>query len=189
MGYEANGPEAIEINETIEVGGLSRDVNVTTWSSAYASEDEQASMFLFSTPNVEFAGQSLNPLARLSGADLIARIIDEGLGRAGGDMAVKEIEEQEEISLTVLEGDRAVQVFTAVLETGNTGSAGGIEGVESGEIPIQLYLLSITHGDDVLLAVGFHPETVDASDDIQSLMEGIEHPVEASDTNSTSTEI
>lgn len=187
-GYEANGPEAIKIDRPIEVGGISRDVDITTWTAAYASPDGQASVFLVSTPDIKVAGQSLNPLARLSGADLIARVVDEGLGRAGGDLSLKEIEQQDEIAVTTLGSERTVQLFSAVLETGNTGSVGGIEGAQSGEIPINLYLLSITHGEDVLLAVGFHPEGVDASEDILSLIEGIEHPVEAPNANATSTD-
>lgn len=187
-GFQATGPEAIKIDRPVEFAGISRDVDITTWSSAYTSSDGQTSLFLVSTPNIKVAGQSLNPLTRLSGADLVARLVDEGLARAGGDMAVKEIEEQEEITVTVLGGERTVQVFSAILETDNTGSVGGIEGAENGEIPIVLYLLSVTHQEDVLLSVGFHPEGVDTGEDIQNLMANIEHPVEAPNANSTSTE-
>jgi len=187
-GYEADGPEQIRINETIEAGGISRDVDVTTWSSVYASQEDQASVFLASTPNVEFAGQSLNPLARLSGADLIARIVDEGLGRTGRDLSVKDIEQDGEITLTVLGEERTAPVFTAVIESGNGGGPEGVKGVENGELPIRIYLLSITHGEDVLLAVGLHPQAVDASEDIQSLMENIEHPVGTATSNATETQ-
>jgi hypothetical protein len=187
-GYQADGPTEILIDETIEAGGVSRDVNVTTWSSVYTSREDQASMFLISTPNAEFAGQSLNPLVRLSGADLITRVIDEGVGRVGGDLAVREIEQDGEITVTVLDAERTAPVFTAVVESGGGGGPAGIEGVENGEIPVQIYLLSITHGEDVLLAVGAHPQAVDASDEIMTLMEGIEHPVETANTNATSSE-
>jgi hypothetical protein len=165
-GYQAEGPEAIDINETIEAAGISREVNITTWSSTYTSPDNEASLFLFSTPDVTVAGQSLNPLARLSGADLIARVIDEGLARTGGEANIKEIETNGELELMALGDQRTASIFTAVLEA------------EGEELPIRLYLLSITHGEDVVLAVGFHPEEFDASSDLQSLMESIEHPVD-----------
>ena len=187
QGYEVNGPEEIEINEEVQLSGVSRDVHISTYSSVYADPDNQTSVFLFSTPDVSVAGFSVNPLARLSGADLIARIIDEGLGRAGGDLSVKEVEQVDEVTVPVLGEDRAVPIFSAVLEAQGT-SGSQIEGAEDGEIPIRLYLLSITHDEDVLLAVGFHPESVEASEDIQSLMSAIEHPVgQGTVSNSTTT--
>jgi len=181
--YEADGPRAIEINETVEVGGLSRDVEITTWSAGYASTENEASVFLVSTPDITVAGQSLNPLARLSGADLITRVVDQGLGRAGGDMSLKEIEQEDEVELTVLDETRTLPIFSATLEVDGGESADGIAGAENGEIKIRLYLLSITHGEDVLLAVGIHPAEVEASEDIQSMMAAIEHPVDEGEFN------
>jgi len=185
LGYEANGPEELTIDETVEAGGVERDIRVTTYSVAYADPDGESSVFLFSTPDISVAGFSVNPLARLSGADLIARLVDEGLARTDGDFAVSEVEQEDEVTLSILGEERTVPIFSAVVEA--EGSQGApIEGAENGEIPVRLYLLSTTHQEDVLLAVGFHPEPIDASEDIQSLLEGIEHPVEsASGTNQT----
>jgi hypothetical protein len=128
QGYEADGPEAIEINETIEVSGVSRDVSVSTWSVTYSAPADQTAMFLFSTPNVEALGVSVNPLARLSGADLIVRLLNEGLGRAGEDMAVEGVEQETELTAAVLGEERTIPVFSATLDTGSSGSASGIEG-------------------------------------------------------------
>jgi len=184
QGYEADGPEQIKINETVEFSGVSRDVSVSTWSVAYAAPEEQTSMFLFSTPDVKALGVSANPLARMSGADLIVRIINEGLGRASGDMAVEEVEQESEISASVLGAERTIPVFSAVLDTGSSGSTSGIEGSQNGKIEIRLYVLSITHEEDVLLSVGFHPKSASAGEEITSLMESIDHPVEV-DAEST----
>lgn len=183
-GYEAEEPREIEFNETVGFSGVERDVHISTWSAAYASPEDQTSVFVFSTPNVEVAGQSVNPLARLEGADLIARVIDEGLGQAGGDMALQEIEQEDEIAIPVLGEERTVPVFSAVLEAQGSSSS-QIEGAQNGEIPIQLYLLSITHGEDVLLSVGFHPAAVDNRADIESLLSSIEHPAETSAESNT----
>lgn len=172
-GYDEDGPEEIKFDETIEVGGIEQDVNIRTYSAAYASSDDESMLFLFSTPDISVAGFSVNPLARLSGADLIARVIDEGLGAADTDGGIRDIESEDEREVTVLGDERAVQVFSAVFEAEGAEQAG-----EDGEIPIKLYVLSVTHQEDVILSVGFHPETVDASDNILSLMEHIEHPAE-----------
>ena len=116
-GYEVEGPEQLEFNETIEAGGIEQDVHIRTWSATYASPDDEASLFLFSTPDVSVAGISANPLARLSGADLIARVLNEGLGGADSEGGIQDIEAEDEIELAVLGEPRTVQLFSAVFET------------------------------------------------------------------------
>ncbi len=193
QGYDEDGPQKIEFNETLEVGGIEQDVHIRTWSAAYADPDSEAIVFLASTPDVSVGGISVNPLARLSGADLVARIIDEGLGAADVEGGITDIELEDERELTVLGDSRTLQEFSAVFE------ADGAEGAnEDGEIPVRLYVLTFTHEDDVILSVGFHPdveeiseemdesgefidgaeaETADTASEIESLIEGIEHPV------------
>lgn len=190
-GYEAEGPEAMAIDESLEIGGVERDVNVETWSVAYNNPGNQSSIFLFSTPDVSFAGVSANPLARLSGADLIVRVLEEGLGQSQGDAAIEELEQEDELTLSVLGEDRTAPVFSGVLETGSDGGPqsgqgnGGFDAAQDGEVPIRLYLLSFTHtageNDDVLLSIGLHPQAVDAEAEIVSALEAIEHPVEVDD--------
>jgi len=176
-GYEVDGPEEIEFDETLEVGGVSQDVHLRTWSAAYASPENETSLYLFSTPDVSIGGISANPLARLSGADLIARVLNEGLGEADTDGGIQDIEAEDELELTVLGDTREVAVFSAVFEIEDgefpmeTDAASG-----DGEIPIRLYVLSFDHEDDVILSVGLYPELVEADEDVQSLMEDIEHP-------------
>ena len=181
-GYEVEGPEQLEFNETLEIAGVSQDVHIRTWSSTYVSDDDEASVFLFSTPDVSIAGISANPLARLSGADLIARVLNEGLGGADSDGGIQDVEAEDELELTVLGESRTVQLFSAVVDLGEGEMPtethdGDVEGVD-GEIPITLYVLSVSHEDDVILAVGLHPEMIEAGDDIQALLEAIEHPAE-----------
>lgn len=193
QGYEEDGPQEIEIDETIELGGIEQDVYIRTWSAAYANPDSEAVVYVISTPDISIAGISANPLARLGGADLIARVIDQGLGAADVDGGIQDIESEGERELTVLGEQRTVEEFSAVFETNDGGAAD-----ENSEIPIRLYLLSFVHEDDVILSVGFHPDMdeivgeMDESDlfddgdvemgetatEIESLMEGIEHPAE-----------
>lgn len=176
-GYEVDGPEDIEFEETLEIGGVSQDIHLRTWSVAYASPEDEASLYVFSTPDVSVAGISANPLARLSGADLIVRVLNEGIGEADADGGIQDIEAEDELELTVLGETREITVFSAVfkMEDGElpmeSEAASG-----DGEIPVRLYVLSFSHEDDVILSVGLYPELVDASGEIQSLMESIEHP-------------
>jgi len=207
QGYEADGPEDIEFDETIGAAGIERDVHIRTWSVSYADPDDESVVFLVSTPDVSIAGISANPLARLSGADLIARVLDEGLGAADVEGGIQDVEAEDETAVTVLGESRTMEVYSAVIE-----ADGAEQATESGEIPIKLYVLSFSHEDDVILSVGFHPdmeelaeeidedelpddvsadelpddisdedaeaETEATGDDLISLMEGIDHPVE-----------
>ena len=193
MGYDEDGPQDIEFDETIEFGGVEQDVHIRTWSAAYADPDSESAVFVFSTPDVSVAGISANPLARLSGADLLARVIDEGLGAADFDGGIREIEAEDEREVTVLGDSRELQVFTAIFETDDAELAG-----QDGEVPIRLYLLSFIHEDDVIFSVGFQPdaaeiaeemngdefadeadeEVEETADEIESLMAAIEHPAE-----------
>jgi len=194
-GYEAEGPDAMGINETVEVGGVERDVDIETWSVAYNNAERQSSIFLFSTPDVSVAGFSANPLTRLSGADLIVRVLDEGLGQSEGDAAIEELEQEDELTLSVLGDDRTVPVFSAVLDTGSGGGSGGqqsgegFDAAQNGRVPIRLYLLSFPHAtddsDDVVLSIGLHPRAVDAEAEVVELLEAIEHPVELPETESS----
>jgi|GEM_PF-287691 len=198
-GYEVDGPQELEINETIEAGGISQDVHIRTWSVSYASPENEASLFLFSTPDVSIAGVSVNPLARLSGADLIARVLNEGLGDAEAEEGIREIEAEDELELTVLGETREVAVFSAVFDAGDGELPTDAQDPDgSGEIPIKLYVLSFAHENDVILSVGLHPdmaevaeeigdddliddadtEVDDTADEIIALMEAIDHPVE-----------
>ena len=176
-GYEVEGPEELEFNETLEAGGVSQDVHIRTWSATYVSPDDEASLFLFSTPDVSVAGVSANPLARLSGADLIARVLNEGLGGGEGDGGIRDIEPDGETELTVLGEPRAVQLFSAVFDV-DEGEIPSEAQTDDGGVPIRLYVLSVSHEDDVILSVGLHPEIIEAGDDIQALMEAIEHPAQ-----------
>ena len=175
-GYEADGPEQLEFNETVEAAGVSQDIHIRTWSTAYASPDDEVSLFVFSTPDVSVAGVSANPLARLSGADLIARVLNEGLGGADSDGGIREVEADGELELTVLGEQRTVQLFSAVLDVDDEIPSAAQ--TDDGGVPIRLYVLSVAHQDDVILSVGLHPEMVEAGDDIQALMENIEHPTQ-----------
>jgi len=200
QGYEEDGPEEIEFDETIEAAGIEQDVHIRTWTASYADPDDETVVFLASTPDVSVAGVSVNPLARLSGADLIARVLDQGLGSADAEGGIQDIESEGEHELTVLDEERTLQEFSAVFEAEDAEQAG-----EDGEIPITLYVLSFSHEEDVILSVGFHPdmeqlademdddslegvdadlvdgaedETDETGEEIRSLMEAIEHPAE-----------
>lgn len=195
-GYETEGPSAFEITETIDVGGESREVTVTTWTTAYAAET--GPVIVLSTPNVTVLEQSLNPLAQLSGTELISRLLEE-LGGGSGGGSISDIEAAGETPITVFETEATVQEFTGVLEpSGGAGSSanqfGGNAGGGNEPIPVRIYLLSVTHeystagsndddgGDDsgtdsdVIFTLAIQPQANTDSETIYELFGSLQHP-------------
>lgn len=180
-GYEPQETTPLELNESIDVAGETREINITTWTTGYQSDT--GPFIVLSTPNVEIAGQSLNPLARLSGSELIGRLLEE----AGGGDAISDLEPAGETEITVFDESATVEEFTATLQASagsGSGSGGGDlpAAAENGEIPIRLYLLSVTHetgtdSSDVVFALTFHPQEGGDPETVYTLFESLQHPV------------
>jgi len=200
-GYETEGPSAFEITETVDVGGDSREINVTTWTAAYSGES--GPVIVSSTPNVTVLGQSLNPLARLSGSELISRLLEE-FGSDSG-ISLNDLEAAGQTPVTVFEKEATIQEFTATVQSasgsgGPTNQFGGNASGDSGSIPVRIYLLSVTHeyssdsensgdggdgndgGDgtdsDVIFTLAVQPQAMTDSETIYDLFGSLQHPVE-----------
>jgi len=158
-GYDGEPPEKTVVNETVAVGGVEADVTATTWTAGYTHEEQPSSLIVVSTPDAQVAGQSVNPLARLSNEELIERAV----AQADGEAEVRNVSVEATANRTVLGTETEVVTYSAVVEN------------EQGELPVRLHVASVTHEDDVVLAVGLHPETVDERATLLELMGNIEH--------------
>ena len=179
-GYDTEGPSVFAITETVEVAGESREVGITTWTTGYQSDTGPC--VVLSTPAVTLAGQSLNPLAQLSGSELITRLLEE----LGGGASTRELEAAGETELSIFGEARTIEEFTGVLETGGGGAVPS-ELNSDGGVPIRLYLLSTTHeygdgGSDVIFALGFQPQALVDAETMHALFESLQHPVEPPET-------
>ena len=180
-GYERQETTSIDIDESIDVAGETRDVKITTWTTSYQSY--QGTFIILSTPNAEIAGISANPLTRISGGELIARLLE----LAGGGEAISDLEATGESEVTVFGETTTVEEFTATLEIGSGESSTGGDsgnfptGGENGEVPIRLYLLSATHeteeSSDVIFSLAFQPQNQIDSERIYALFSSVQHPV------------
>jgi hypothetical protein len=150
--------------ETVEVGGESRDVKLTNWTNRYTtsvsgSDIEAARFSLFTTPTVSVAGESANPFGRLDREQLLRAMVervDTG--------PIERIERAGERTLSVLGGSVTVGEFEA--ETEQTG------------VRLRLHLGDRAHDGDLLVFLGVHPELLDLSGDIDTLAESTVHPAE-----------
>lgn len=160
-GYGGEGPTESRIEETVSVAGFDVDVTLTTWSAVYASERGEGSFVALSTPDVTLAGQSVNPLGRLSNDELLARALDH-LGRfEGGD--VSDLRQVGTEQRTVLGSPTRVSSYLGTVES------------EAGDQVVRFHLANRAHAGDVVVLLGVHSNGTDEAETLLSLMEAVEH--------------
>lgn len=165
-GFEHVRTEESSLEQTIEVGGEERNINLTNWISEYAklpTGDDQnaASFYVFTTPTISVAGRSANPFDRMSEK----RFIDAVLARTGRG-ETDDLEEKETHDVTTLGETIEVTEY----ET--------IQDVAGHEVRVRLYFGNLTNDGDLLALLGAHPELLDERDGILSLAAGVDHPTD-----------
>ena len=174
--YSGQDPESFTIEQEFNAAGVNAQVSATTWIARYTNETVGSALFVASTPNAMVAGQSVNPLVRLEGAELIQRLLDQvdqqGVG-GGADIEASEIEARGEETRTVFGEDVTVSIFETTVSAEVNGSNGQSGSVD--DVPVLLYIATVQHNDDVIAMVGIHPVEIDQSEQLLSMMESVEH--------------
>lgn len=159
--YTGQAPEQVTINETVEVGGMSKRVTATTWTTGYSANETTASLLVASTPDATVAGQSVNPITRLTGKELLQRVAQEVGNSDQVDLEDLEVVQRE--TREILGTETEVTTFATTAST------------EQGDVPIRIHLASVAHEGDVVVLVGIHPEEVDERATQLKLMEATQH--------------
>lgn len=165
-GYQHGETSDLTVEETVGVGGVTRDVKVTNWVSTYAGENGSAFVAL-STPDVEVGGVGVNPLTSMSNREVIGFIL-ERVAAAGGasETDVPELKQTGASQISLLgESTEVVHYRTTVEADGQ-------------DVPMRIHVATTRHDGDVLVLIGLHPDAIDEQDTILSLMESVEHPTE-----------
>lgn len=177
VGYVHGNTTAVPLSYTVGTAGVSRNVTVTSQLSGYSrtvADDEVSLLLVLSTPNVEVAGESVNPFARMADGVLLDRVLNATatlnvtgyVGDAGDVAAVADV------------GDlrRVDAVERTVLDTPTTVTtyAGTVE-IEGTRVAALVHVAVVEHGDDVVVAVAVHPESMNETARIHRLVEAIEH--------------
>lgn len=162
-GYDVEEPEAIEIDESFEIAGQGVDVELRSWVVGYERAPEGGLLLAVSTPDATVAGQSVNPLVRLSGTALVTRAL-EASDEADGD--IRNVEEVAVEERTILGRETTVRSYEGILET------------DDGDVPIAFHLATVDHGDDVIVLLGIHPQEIDERETQLGLMESTQHETE-----------
>ncbi len=168
-GFDELEVEEETFEESVEFG-VERDIEASLWISSYSKEvdirgqSEDATAFVaVSTPDMSVAGRSFNPIDDMDSEELLDEFMDE----MDSDQAnIGDIEYEETFSVSILDESRDVDLLRGQTE------------YQGEEIDIDLVVSSFSHEDDYIVLVGTYPEMFqDEGDDVESLLESVEHPV------------
>jgi len=170
-GYEENTVEKVEIERTFEAGGQERTVVATNWQAEYdRSVDvegfdsfEGAKFIAFSTPQVEIANKTFNPVGDKDHRDLVTLVQDsyEGLESVTG---------VSEYTASILGSQATVGEYEGEATFAGTGQT----------IDLSLHVTNpIEHGEDFVACVGAYPNypplTSGEAENVETLFAGVEH--------------
>lgn len=167
-GYAPGNTTAIPLTYTVGAAGLSRNVTVTSWLSGYSKttpDNQTSGLIVLSTPDVEVAGESLNPFGRASDGVLLDRVLDSAssLGTSAWVDDVSDLREVETTERRVLDTPTNVTTY-----------AGSVD-AEGTRIGVLVHVMAVAHDGDVVVAIAVHPETMDETEALGGLLERIEH--------------
>ncbi|MFB6070989.1 MAG: DUF6517 family protein [Halanaeroarchaeum sp.] len=164
-GYEEAAQRSPTVSRTFTVAGQDREVEVTNRVAVYEKTIDlgplgthKAGVFaLLSTPQIEIAGQTFNPVEDMSTRELLAQFQSryEGLS-IDGQVGSTEV---------------ATLGTTATIEKyEGTATIGGRE------IPIYVHVGRIEHGGDFVLPIGVYPQRLpNGEEQILTLVGAIQH--------------
>jgi hypothetical protein len=164
-GYETIRVESLNRSRTFEAAGQERNVTVVNHVAEYQrsvslgplGELPFARFTVLSTPQVEVAGQSFNPLADRSNREL-ARNLQDTYDR------IEDVRFDGNRTVTVLGEARTVSRFTADARI-----------AEGQTIDVYVHVASFRHDEDFLVAVAVHPQRLDEGNRVDTMLSGIEH--------------
>ncbi|WP_224335775.1 DUF6517 family protein [Haloprofundus halobius] len=165
-GYELDGTEAKTITREFSAAGQTRNVEATNQISTYEKtlsmsllgEQKLGVFAAISSPAVEIAGRTFNPLKDDSNEDLVQMLTSQYDG-------LSNVSEESSQTLTVLGTDTEVTKYAA---TSN---------VEGEQIDVFVHVTKVRNEDDFVIALGVYPQQLSGEEsNIVSLFESVQHP-------------
>jgi hypothetical protein len=164
-GFEKNGTRDSTVTREIGPDGASQTVEVVSKVTTYEKSLDiplLGSMRLgvfsvVSTPAVEIGGQTFNPIADYSNAQLVDLVTD----RFG---TLSNVERVSSRQLQIQGTETTVTKYAATTT------------VEGQEIDVFVHVTKVRDGDDFLVGVGVYPQQLDQESEILTLLRSIEHP-------------
>jgi hypothetical protein len=164
-GYSTDGPRALSVNRTVSAAGQEREVvaenQVTTYRKTLDLGIFEADLGVFtvvSTPAVEIAGQTLNPIGEFSNRRLVSLVQDQYEG-------LNDVQEVSSQTITVQGQQTEVTKYS------------GTATVQGQEVDVYVHVTKYRDGDDFVVAIGVYPQRLSGEEaNVLSMMRAIEHP-------------
>ncbi|RDI71932.1 DUF6517 family protein [Halopelagius longus] len=164
-GYERAEKRSPSVSREFTVAGQTREVEVTNHLTLYEKAvdlgplgSQKVALFaLFTTPKIEIADRTFNPIDELSTQQLLERFLSryEGLSVDG---------KVESATVRTLDTDVTVEKYEGAVT------------VQGQNVDVYLHVTRFEHGDDFVVGLGSYPQRLDGeAENVRSLIAGIEH--------------
>lgn len=167
-GYKHADTREQTIEESFEVGGVSRTVVASNWITTYekslevqGQQQEAARLAVVTTPAIKVLGRTFNPVDEMSHEELLDRFKDQMSGKYEGLDDIEHVESRDEVIL-------GEEVEVSTFRTTAT--------LQGEDVELYIHVTTVTHEGDLVVAVGAHPAAF-AQERANSyeLMRSIEH--------------
>jgi hypothetical protein len=167
-GYQHADTQEQTIEESFEVGGVSRTVVATNWVATYeksmelqGQQQEAARFAVVSTPAIEILGKSFNPVESMSHEELLSQFQDQLSGEYEGLDDIEYVESRDEV---ILDEEAEVSTFKTTAQ------------MEGEDVELYIHVTTVSHEGDLIVAVGAHPAAFGQErTNTYTLMQAIEH--------------
>lgn len=166
--YVHGNTTMVPLTYRLGAAGVSRNITAETWVAGYSrttTDNDTAAVILYSSPNVELAGTSVNPLRQLANRELIQFGIDRvtDLRGFGGIENVSDLRETGTRNVTMLGTQTQLVSYTGTAE------------VDGRRVAVVANLAMVEHGGDIVVALGIHEATLDETAAHATLVEAVVH--------------
>ena len=164
-GYEFAGSDTQNLTRNVSAAGQERTVRVSNHVTEYNrslslgpfGERELGRFVVFTTPEIEMAGQTMNPAADWSERRVLTEVAQQYA-------SLTDISHVDNRSLAILGEARTVEQFAGTTTVGND------------EIDVFIHVTRFTHDGDVVVGIGVHPQQLpDEQDRQDDMFSGIQH--------------
>lgn len=162
--YQETNVTAENVSREFEVAGQTREVKVTNYLAQYEREmdlvafDSQTAAFVaFSSPQIEVAGQTFNPLSKMSEKEILTQFETGYEGISVGQQTGSQ-------NVTALGTQRSIKRFN------------GTATVAGQEVDVVIHASKFKHGSDYVGVVAIYPERLDGEEQkVVTLLNGLKH--------------
>lgn len=167
--YQLNNTREVELTRTLSLAGQEKEVVVTNEVATYEKSldlgvlgsQKLGVVAVFASPQVEVAGQAMNPIGDWSNQKLVREI-------GSRYDAIDDVESTgESQNVTVLGTDTEVETFA------------GTTTVQGQQVDVTIHVTKFAHDGDYVAVVGAYPSQFeDQSTAVLEMIRAVEHPAE-----------